>query len=320
MKQQTRIGFFVIVGLALIVVVAILAFERLGVYRLPTRGGITTTVRILAAPAAQTWVETVANPYNQSNLQIKIEVMTAARGNDALRQFSQSSINLPDIWIVESELVGEMGSANFQKFDTLAQDQLLWVAATPRGKSLPVLDWESISAQAEQDLQFRLGLPTPNSAESIATCLSAAASYYQSAEIASQNLGDRAFRDLFAQILLAVPNRAKTPFDLLSSRPAGADVGLVLASQTRSLPSGVQTSQPSYGVLLNYSSYSRIAWLELSASDASGQRQATQQVLSFLQNQANDLQQQLNPTLQTIPSQIQPTSAMVRQLDWCWKQ
>jgi hypothetical protein len=320
MKQQTRIGFFVIVGLALVTVVAILAFERLGVYRLPTRGGITTTVRILAAPAAQPWLETVANEYNQSNLQIKIEVMTAARGNDALRQFSQSSINLPDIWIVESELVGDLGSANFQKFDTLAQDQLLWVAATTRGKALPVLDWESISTQANQDLQFRLALPTPNSAESIATCLSAAASFYQSAEIANLNLGDRTFRDWFAQILLAVPNRAKTPFDLLSSRPAGADVGLVLGSQTGLLPSGAQSHLPNYAVLLNYSSYSRIAWPELSASEANGQRQATQQVLSYLQNRAGDLQQQLNPALQTIQSQIEPTSAMVRQLDWCWKQ
>lgn len=319
MKSQTRVGFWIILGLAGLLVGIILGMEWSGTYRLPTRGGIQTTVRIQGVPQAQNWLNEAAIAFNSNNLQLQIEILPPLRGVDAARQYNQTNLSLPDIWINESEWVGGLAAGHYQMADQLASDQLVWVAATQRGKEVQPLDWAGIQAKAESDLQFRAALPPLNSSEALASCVSAAASYFQTTALSTVNLSDRGFQAWYKNILDSNSNSAKTPADLLSSRPAAADVGLLLQSQAAVLDSNMPQQAPQFAIPLNYSSYRRTQWSELENSQAAGQQIATEQVLNFLRGRSRDLQTELKLQKVQIAKPIELDANVVRQLGWCWQ-
>lgn len=77
----------------------------------------------------------------------------------------------------------------------VASDQLVWVAATQRGKEFNC-DWLGIQAKAESDLQFRAALPPLRmQVEALASCVSASyTSHFQTTALSTVNLSDRGFQ------------------------------------------------------------------------------------------------------------------------------
>ena len=126
-------------------------------------------------------------------------------------------------------------------------------------------------------------MPPANSVEGMAACWTAAAEYQRSANITAAQISDPAFRKWLEALLLAAPDRNRSPRDQLSTRPPQADAGLILNSDWNELAQDAFLSQaPSYNVAFDYPYYIRSNWQNLQAEEASAHRAAAEKFRAFL--------------------------------------
>lgn len=281
MTTKTKIIFLFIVGLATVVVVALLSLEKTQVYTLPTRGGVNVTITVAAAPQLEAWAREAALDFSGRNSQITVKVI-AMKGIDASQQLDLSKTDgLPDAWIAEADFVRQM--ARSVPFDetgpSMAQDGLIWLAVAARTGLQGQLNWQTIHVAATDstqwqtlgagDARFDAALPSPaNSIEGVAAFLSAAAGYYQQPALSVDTVGNRDFVQWMDDILIAVPEKKLDPLNQLTRPPVSVDVGMVLQSDLPSLNAGQFIQQPpQYNVVFNFPYLVRRGNLEKDAAD-----------------------------------------------------
>ena len=266
MTLKTKIFFFIIVGLALVTVAAILSLEKTQVYTLPTRGGVNVDISVAVAPQIEDWVRAAATDFNDRNSQISVQVISL-KGLDAVQALDLSKQeSLPDVWIAEADFVRQM--ARNVPYDaqgtSLAQDSLIWLAIAQRTGLNGTLDWNIVHTAATDatqwqtlgagDARFDAALPSPaNSIEGVAAYLSAAASYHQQPNLNADMVGDSNFLRWMDDILLTVPEKTVSPVNQLTRTPPSVDVGMILQSRLTQINSSQFIQQaPAYNVLLNF--------------------------------------------------------------------
>lgn len=255
MTTKTKVFFFIIVGIAGLIVGTIVLLEKMQIFTLPTRGGVNVSLKVAVAPALELWAREASVDFNARNSQITVQVVSL-KGLDAARQLDLGKgANLPDAWIAEADFVRQM--ARSVPYDaagqSVAKTGLVWLGVTGRPASLPNPDWQTVHAASVENYQFRSAIPSPkNSVEGVAAYLSAMASFYNRAALTDTDLnGD--FLAWMEEILVAVPNKTGDPVNQLTSTPPSVDAGLVLESDLSQVDLSRFVQQPpAYNVVFNF--------------------------------------------------------------------
>ena len=129
--QQSKTPFFVIVGLAIVVVIGMfLARSFLAEsLDLPTEAQ-EITIRVVVAPSIKPWVDQAAQDFNQANPKTQVEIITA----DSLipeSQFTSDPQSAPPAaWLAEATFIVETdGSMQFNDIRPVASTSLAWPAS-----------------------------------------------------------------------------------------------------------------------------------------------------------------------------------------------
>ena len=284
MTTQSKITSIAILGLAILSVAILYFLEITNTYALPTRGGIQATIQVAVPASLVDWVEQAAEEFSDRHGQIDVKVVPLESG-EAEDHLGTSANNLSDVWIAEADFVrANAGSIPFDQHGmSVAHDSLLWVAPSRESNAANNLNWQVVHDSAVNDLQYRVAIPAAGGTDSLAACMSAAATFHQQANVGRGMVNDAAFQAWLEDLLEAVPNRNRNPRDLLGSRPPQADVGLLRKSEWQSLNhENFVHSPPVYDVAFNYPYLIRTRWPKLSESDANAHRLAAERFRDFL--------------------------------------
>lgn len=293
MTTTTKVVFFIIFGLAVVLVAGVLVAEKVGGYTLPTRGGVRVDIEVAAPPSLERWMREAAGEFNSRNPQIMVQVVSL-KGLEADQRLSPTGGEaLPDAWIAEADFVREMarGVPYDEQGTSVAQTRLIWLAMKERGNLEGRLDWGTVYEAAVDgnrwqdlsggDFQFAAAIPSPsNSVEGLAAYISAWADFRDQIELGNSTIPDESFLKWMAEILEAVPERTRSPVDQLARPPVSVDVGLVLESDLGQLDMNKFIRQvPRYNVIFNYPYViRREAFLE----DAAAREKAAETFRDFL--------------------------------------
>ena len=293
MTLQTKIIFFMIMGLAAALVGGVLLVEKVGGFTLPTRGGVQVDIQVAAPPSLEGWVREAAAEFNSRNPQTTVQVVSL-KGLEANQKLSLGGGEaLPEAWIAEADFIRQMaqGLPYEAQGPSVAQTRLIWLAMRERAGLQGLLDWETVHAAAVDrarwealsggDFQFDVALPSPgNSVEGLAAYLSAAADFRDQPDLRNSPVTDQAFLDWMAEILEAAPERSRSPLDQLARPPVSVDVGLVLESELGQLDLAKFMQQPpQYNVIFNYPYLIR---RDAPLEDAAAREEAAQRFRDFL--------------------------------------
>lgn len=266
MTLKTKIFFFIIVGIAVAAVVAVLSLEKTQVYTLPTRGGVSTDIKIAVSPIVEAWVRDAAIDFNARNSQISVQIVPL-KGLDATQQLDLSKTDsLPDAWIADAGFIREM--ARSVPYDetglSVAHDGLVWLAVIQRSGLQGKLDWVTVHTAAVDpaqwasmgagDTRFDAALPSPkNSVDGLAAFLSAAASYHQQPNLNPTMVADSDFLRWVDDIMAVVPNPNNSPLNQLTRPPVSVDVGIILQSQLPDVNRNqFMEQEPQYPVVFDF--------------------------------------------------------------------
>jgi hypothetical protein len=253
-------------------------------FYLNPQAGKAVRLAVVVPPVLEDWAKESGEKFTRQNPLITVNV-TAMRGAEANNRLNVIT-GLPDVWIAESDWTrAAAGGIPYETEGTVvAQD--LFVFTIARGSSADILsnlDWRSFARLAESDPQFRLAVPPQGSVEGMGACLSAAAEFFQQNTLTAAQINDPSFRAWLAELLDAVPDLSRNPLDQMVSRPPQADAAFLPGSDGRRLdPSLFVLQTPQYGVVLNFSFYTRTDWKELEEWKAGLQRKAADDFRAFL--------------------------------------
>jgi hypothetical protein len=266
MTTKTKIFFFVIVSLAVVLIAAVLLLEVTQVFTLPTRGGVSVDLKVAVAPPLEVWAREAAISFNQRNTQVAVQIVSL-KGLEAAQQLDLGKgVALPDAWIAEADFVRQMARSipYDESGPSVAQTSLVWVALTDRIGLQNNLGWEAVHTAAVDpaqwqvwgagDIRFDAAIPSPaNSVEGVAAYLSAAATYHNQAVLNQQLVAEPQFLQWMDEILVAVPEKRLAPLNQLTRTPPSVDVGLVLANELDELNmSQFNQQRPGYNVVFNF--------------------------------------------------------------------
>jgi hypothetical protein len=291
---------------------------------LPTQASMPVTLSVAVPPALESWVKASAVDFNQQNPFVQVEV-TQLRGLDANRRLNTLS-GQADVWIAEADFARAVaGGIPYEAQGTpVAQDGFLWVAVKTRAELAGNLNWISVAQVAGNNPQFRIAMPPANTVEGMAACWLAAAEYHQTGTVTAAQITDPAFKKWLAALLLAAPDRNRSPRDQLSTRPPQADAGLILNSDWSQLAQNSFNAQPpSNSVVFNYPYYVRTNWPNLQPDEISAHQDAAAKFKAYLLSSGPQskltgygLTPVATPFINLFPA---TDEAMIRALQFCWQ-
>lgn len=322
MTTQNKLIFFAIIGVAILIIGGLFLLEQTNVYTLPSRRTLQATIQVAAPTSLEKWLQAAAKTFNQQDPNFQVQII-AFKSNEASRKLTPSNPNLPDVWLPEADFM-HLDSIPYQPQGlSIAQDKLIWVGIQGKVQEND-LNWQPIHDLALNEAQFNLALPPVRTASRMATCVSATASYHQTATLTANQGSASELRRWFNEILDTVPNRERNPQEQLARRPPQVWAGLLLRSEAYTLTKTNFISHDlEYNVLLNYPYLIRTDWPELATQDAAAHQMVAEKFRDFL---LSNPQQQLlvsygfeaaqtTPTGQFVPSD----EAIMRSLQWCWQ-
>ena len=266
MTSRTKIVFFVIMGLAAILVIGVFIIEQFAGFTLPTRSGEQVAIQLAAPPELFTWVSEAAAEFGRNNPQQTIQVIELEGLDANSRLASRNPEEIIDAWIAEADFVLGMAGDRLpfeQQATPVAQTQLVWLAKNTYPSLQDTLDWDTVHRAAINatdwrdmggDNLFDLALSSPDSnIEGLATIISALASHRQTSDLQGASVIDREFWDWLNEILDAVPNRNRSPREQFSQTPSPIDAGILLEHELSQLDQAqfIQT-HPGYNLILTY--------------------------------------------------------------------
>lgn len=276
--RNNRSLFFIIIGLALVVIVGVLLLEQLGIYTLPSRAVAQTPIEVAVPADLADWARDAAESFNSRNADAAVTIISQ-NGLPAIRQFERTQIvDLPHAWVPEASFVAalaaEEGIAFAATGESVVQTDMSWGGFESRTTALGILDWDTIHSAAATGHwatisnngdwgYFKMTIASPtNSAEGLAALISASASYHKTDTLTTELVRDPALRAWLNDITESVPS-----FNTLGSDPAGAmanrgtsagEVGFLSTASWNRSRAGLNNREPfviqpaQYNVELDY--------------------------------------------------------------------
>ena len=264
--SRSRLIFLVIVGAALVVVLAGVLMDQLGGQDSGQDSGGGTgkgplEIRVAVSPLVKDWVESAVQAYNGQRRQVGgrvVEIQLEVQ--DSLPIWSTpgkwSAASHPLIWIPEMSAAVQYGNAVGLRFSTLqpslASTVMMWGAPTDRAQVIErqygdlswasvqqasaVSSWVQIGGQADWGRFFKPGFAQPDRYTSgMAALLVAAAERQNSGALTAAALNDPALIGGLKPVFESVPSfpaLGASPAETIAARGASvADVALLPESE-----------------------------------------------------------------------------------------
>ncbi len=192
--RQNKVLFFAIIGLAILVVGAMV----LAVFFIPTIGPQPTSVQIVVAPSAKAWVDQAAQDFNSRSDAARVEIVTASELVPVDRFRGDNPDGTPvAAWLAEAEFVVDLGrEQGIETADvrSVASTNLAWGAYRDKldqfEESYGPLSWQSLNAKATNPADtLKVVIAAPqNSAEGLAALASATAAHLDTTSISGSEV------------------------------------------------------------------------------------------------------------------------------------
>jgi ABC-type molybdate transport system substrate-binding protein len=244
--QQNKALFFGIIGIAVLIVIVLIAarFFLADQLDLPNFAE-QTAIRVVAAPAIRAWADQAAQAFNQRNSNIQVEIVEA-EGLIPTSQFRSSSPNPPPAaWLAEATFVVEMAGDSGLQFSDIrpvANTSLAWGAFKDKQETFVQkygpLSWTSVHTKATAaDDYLTLVIASPqNSAEGLAALISATASNLNKQTLTASDVGqaDAWLTETFREnVHSPIPAKPAEAFATSLGRSIG-DAGILATASWRS--------------------------------------------------------------------------------------
>jgi ABC-type molybdate transport system substrate-binding protein len=244
--QPNRTTFFIIIGLAVVIVLAMVGAS----FFLAGSGGAVSTltekvsIQVVAAPAIKPWLDQVIEDFQRANANIQVKIVAA----DALvptAQFRAVSPQTPPpaAWLAEASFVVDMAREEGLQFDdnqSVASTSLAWGAYNDKLNALTQeygsLSWDTLHTKAISPAGLKLVIASPhNSAEGLATLISAAAAHLKLQKLSESEISaaDAWLTELLGNRNAQTPPLPATAFASVQGRTLG-DLGLLSLASWRS--------------------------------------------------------------------------------------
>lgn len=244
--QQNKALFFGIIGVAVFIVIALVAarFFLADQIELPTFTE-KVSIRVVAAPAIKPWAEQAAQAFNQDNSKAHVEIVEA-EGLIPTAQFRTGGQNpAPAAWLAEATFVVEMAADSGLQFNNLrpvAGTSLAWGAFSDKQEAFSQkygpIGWTSVHSKATATGDFlTIVIASPqNSAEGLAALISAAAASLNKQSLSAGDVGqaDAWLTETFREnVRLPIPPKPAEAFATTQGRSIG-DAGILALASWRS--------------------------------------------------------------------------------------
>lgn len=243
--QPNRIAFFGIIGLAILIVVGMIAgtfffFGSVGEVS-PLQAEV--DIEVIAAPAVYPWVEQAAQQFNQANHKTQVTVVEATELVPESKFRTAASQAPPAAWIAEAGFVIDLAKYKGLAFDdrqSVAGSGLAWGAYTDKleqfTQSFGDLNWDSLHTKAASPSGLKLVISSPqNTAEGIGALISATAFTANADTISSSDVSsaNNWLTDTFGDHNAYTPPTPAESFASVQGRTLG-DMGLLSMVSWRS--------------------------------------------------------------------------------------
>jgi hypothetical protein len=240
--QQNKALFFGIIGLAMVIVIAVLlvGFLMPQQFELPI-GQEKTTLRLVAAPALKSWLDQSARAFNQSQSNTQVEIIEA---NGLIPTSQLQAQPARAAWLAEAAFVADLAANSGLKFNSgrsVAAAPLAWGAFKDKqdmfAQKYGGLTWDGMHAKAvspEDRLTVVIASPQ-NSTEGLAALISAAAAYLKKDSLTGADIAQA--EGWLSETLvenIAIPARPAEAFAGTMGRSIG-DAGLLSLTAWRSV-------------------------------------------------------------------------------------
>ena len=179
--MQNRSLFFIIIGIALAAAIGMILARAF----MPTIGQSQVSIQVVVAPSLRPWVEQAALAFNQANRGTQVEIITAnSLIPTADFRTSTPQTILPAAWLAEASFIVEMArndGLQFGNAQSVASSTLAWGAYNDKfaqfNQGAAGISWETLNEKATQD-RLKVVIAAPkNTAEGIASLISATAAH-----------------------------------------------------------------------------------------------------------------------------------------------
>jgi hypothetical protein len=197
--QQNKALFFGIIGLAVVIVIALIAARYfLGDELALPDLGEKVSIQIVAAPAIKPWAEQAAQVFNQRNTNTQVEIIEAERLIPTTQFRADPQITPATAWLAEATFVIEMAEDSGLQFSdarSVANSSLAWGAFKDKqaafSQKYGPLNWASVHTKATTTGDFlTIVIASPqNSAEGLAALVSATAANLNKQTLSAADVG-----------------------------------------------------------------------------------------------------------------------------------
>ena len=147
MLRRNRTLSLFIISIALLIIFAALAAERLNIYTLPSRAVAKIPITVAVPSALQTWADTAAGGFNRSNPDAQVRII-AVDGFAAIEQFANMpSAQRPHAWTPEANfmlaIAADRGLTFMPNRPSLISAELSWGSFGDREQVLGTVDWHT---------------------------------------------------------------------------------------------------------------------------------------------------------------------------------
>lgn len=235
--QQSRVLFFAIIGLALLVVGGMIAAVFLfsgGPSLSPPQE--TVEIEIVTAPALTAWAEAAATQFNSANPAVQVAITESTELLPGTN--FQPGSTVPAGWLAEASFVVAMAQQEGYSFSdpvSVASTPLAWGGYDDKLAGLNSVDWAGVYAKALTPQGVKVVIAAPrNSAEGLAALISAVASQTDSTALTEADVGqvDAWLTETLGDHNAATPPRPAEAFATVQGRTLG-DVGLLAEASWR---------------------------------------------------------------------------------------
>jgi ABC-type molybdate transport system substrate-binding protein len=237
--QQNKTPFFIIIGLAIVLVVGMLLLRPLlsEPLDLPTTPQ-EITIQVVVAPSIKDWVEQAAQDFNQANPKTQVEIITAGSLiPEAEFTTSNPQTMPPAAWLAEASFVVEMNNdGQFTDPASVASTALAWGAFNNKqdefSQKYGGVNWDALHQNAtEPDSLLKVVIASPhNTGEGLAALASATAAHLGKQSLTSADVSNAApwLTKTFQESARTSLTLGPKPAEALATRGASiGDVGML---------------------------------------------------------------------------------------------
>ncbi len=236
--NQGKTLFFVIIGVALLAVVAMVFVSLFWARPLTNLSPLQqeAEIEVVVAPTIASWAEEAAQQFNQANPSTQVTIVPADELIPSAQFQSGQQTAAPAAWLAEATFVVNMATSDGYEFtnpQSVASTALAWGGYVDKleqfTQDFGPVGWQAINAKATDPQGVKLVITAPqNSAEGLAALISGVSTHLDKQSLSEQDIGqaDAWLTETLGNHNAQTPPRPAEAFAGVQGRTLG-DMGLL---------------------------------------------------------------------------------------------